>query len=92
VTDTRNPFGVPEAGDFHCSRCGTLLDGGTDEPVAARELRAERDALRIEANRLRTLGDAMARAIEERWSGDGSCDCPCCTAARAWRGAAHDVR
>jgi hypothetical protein len=40
------PFGVPAAGDFHCGRCGTLLDGGTDEPVAARDLRAEVECLR----------------------------------------------
>lgn len=42
---SHHPFGVPETGDFHCGRCGTLLDGGTDEPVAARELRAENERL-----------------------------------------------
>lgn len=41
-----DPFGVPVADDFHCGRCGTLLDGGTDEPVVARELRAEIERLR----------------------------------------------
>lgn len=43
---SEHPFGVPDAGDFRCGRCGTLLDGGTDEPVAARELRAEVERLR----------------------------------------------
>lgn len=33
----QNPWDF-QAGDFHCARCGTLLDGGTDEPVAARDL------------------------------------------------------
>lgn len=47
------PLGLPAAGDFHCGRCGTLLDGGTDEPVAARELRAE-------VVRLRCALDAIA--------------------------------
>jgi hypothetical protein len=34
-----DPFGIPQAEDFHCGRCGHLLDGGTDEPVSTRELR-----------------------------------------------------
>jgi hypothetical protein len=42
------PFGVPTAGDFYCGRCGTLLDGGTDEPVTTRDLRAAAKAV-IEA-------------------------------------------
>lgn len=50
-----HPFGVPTAvGDFHCGRCGTLLDGGTDEPVAARELRKERDLYRWALNEIAT--------------------------------------
>lgn len=28
-----------DIGDFRCGRCGVLMDGGTDEPVAAREYR-----------------------------------------------------
>lgn len=41
------------------------------------------------ANRLAllALGDRLARAVEERWSGPGGCDCECCSAAKAWRAA-----
>lgn len=38
-----NPFGPTSFGDFRCGRCGNLLDGGTDQPVAAREAILDRD-------------------------------------------------
>lgn len=37
-----------------------------------------------EIDRLREAGDKLAQAVQERWSGDGQCDCDCCTAAREW--------
>lgn len=44
---------TPQAGDFRCGRCGNILDGGTDEPTAARDMRAavERIADWIERDR-----------------------------------------
>lgn len=43
--------------------------------------------LQREVERLRQAGDKVAKAVEDRWSGDGRCDCDCCTAAREWRAA-----
>jgi hypothetical protein len=34
-------------------------------------------------------GDAMASAIERRWTGPGGCSCEVCESAKAWR--AHRV-
>lgn len=42
MSDRFPPADLP---DFRCGRCGTLLDGGTDEPVAARGLRQALNAL-----------------------------------------------
>ena len=49
---------------IHCGCCGSLLNGGTDEPVAARELRAERDEAIAEVAAMRAQLADIAKTVE----------------------------
>ena len=56
--------------------------------VADKVIRKQHDHIRDLEARNRELtdaGDRMAQEVENRWTGRGGCDCPCCTAAKDWR-------
>jgi hypothetical protein len=58
---------------------------GPEQPMLYTVVKA--DEHEAEVDRLRDLADAMASAIERRWSGPNGCSCEVCTTAQAWRAA-----